>query len=127
MSLKVRVPLAPRKESYDLKTRNGTEIERDKYSSLIFPDAVDYENLNLRDYVQEIFNGVDVDNDGRLRIEMLSKAIQYNTSLVSMLLPLLLLLPPLLPPLPPLLPLLLLPPAPLFVYDQLDVVVSPGG
>ena len=74
-----------RKESYDLKTRNGTEIERDKYSSLIFPDAVDYENLNLRDYVQEIFNGVDVDNDGRLRIEMLSKAIQYNTSLVSML------------------------------------------
>ena len=61
------------------------EIERKKYAALSFPLASDYENLDLRDFCQEIFNHVDKNNDGRVRIDVLSSAIKYNTSLVSML------------------------------------------
>jgi hypothetical protein len=64
---------------------NASERERLKHASLAFPFHSEYMELNLRDFVQEIFNGVDPENSGRIQIDTLSKAIQHNKKLVTML------------------------------------------
>ena len=74
-----------RKQQRDLNNRTKIEIERDNFQNLIFPPYQWYKNLTLREFVQTVFNGIDQDNDGRIRIDMLSKAIQYNTDLCRML------------------------------------------
>ena len=71
------------KEEHAKKTQQMKEQEG--YNNLVFPSSMYYETISLRDFVQEIFNGIDHENDGRIRIEMLLKAIQYNKDLVEML------------------------------------------
>ena len=71
------------KEEQAKKTQKMKEQEG--YKNLVFPSSMYYETISLRDFVQEIFNGIDHENDGRIRIEMLLKAIQYNKDLVEML------------------------------------------
>ena len=67
------------------------EYKKKKFTGLSFPLASDYEKLSLREFVHEVFYGIDKYGDGLqkydecVRINDLSSAIKYNTSLVSML------------------------------------------
>ena len=61
------------------------EKERAMHASLVFPSFSKHSKLNLRDFVQEMFNGVDPENSGRIQIDTLSRAIQHNQRLVEML------------------------------------------
>jgi hypothetical protein len=71
-----------------LENRNKKAIDRDefyKYKNIQFHRINTYKKFDLRNFVQELFNSIDPENDGRIRIEILSKAIQYSNELVKIL------------------------------------------
>ena len=75
-----RLPLT----SEELDRLQREEQEREEYRGKVFPDSEEYSKLSLRDFVQAMFDGINPDNDGRIRIEMVAKCVAYNEDFVRM-------------------------------------------
>ena len=60
-------------------------IRRRKFAAIEFPPPDVYLQLSLRDFVQDIFDGIDPSNDGRILTEKISLSIRHNARLRTML------------------------------------------